>query len=93
MPGFELSKIEPGKIEYQNTPWNLVSLLFSLHEQKNLSPHFEFKSYLRQAKQFIRSTGDNAPSIMIMASQYTKHSFTFKYLKEFYEKSNSTTDK
>lgn len=81
--------------DFENTPWNLVNLLFELHKSKNVKPHLPFiNAYLRQAKEFIKLTGDKAPEIMIMASQYTNNPFTFKYLKEFYLKEfydNTTT--
>lgn len=90
---YELKISQPIRQHVSVTPYLLVELLFSLHETKRLKPAREFKSYLKGAKSFLELTGDKAVETMMEASKYTKHPFSFKYLREFYEKNYLQNDR
>ena len=85
----EGTKLDIGQIHYPHkiiNPWTIVDFLFLVHKKKGLEPPREFKTYLRQAKQFIKENGGSRTIYLIQkASQVSIHSFGFTFLEKLNE--------
>jgi len=65
-----------------NAP-NLVKFMFMLHHRKGLTPHQNFKFYLRSAKKLIDDVGsDRAEALMLKAAQKSRHAWGFAFIQK-----------
>lgn len=65
------------------TPWNLIRLMFLLHERKGLRPKRTQRSYIRQARKFLATVDESrAERLMLEAARVAKHPWGFSFLEK-----------
>ncbi len=66
------------------TPYTVVELFFESHKLRGLEPDREFNTYLREAKQLIRTAGRDT-ILLILKAHRIRTPYGFQYLRRLYE--------
>lgn len=68
------------------TPYGLVLLLFSLHQQKNLIPKNVSGAYIPGAKKLLEVVGSkNAVECLMLSAKHTQYPWSFKFVLKLAE--------
>lgn len=65
------------------TPYELVTLLCSLHQQKGFTLKYERVVYINDAKKLLLQYGsERSCTLMLLAAEYAKHPWSFQFISK-----------